>query len=173
MVSKVNKIKIKVEFRNGQFFVKGSEFGSYYDKGFGIKYEGYFILETYEVLYLFEKQKIEVLRLGEKLLFDDILKFSKIIFNDYLVYKDLRSKGYLIKSGLKYGVKFRVYNKGIKIGESHSLWLVEPISVVKKINFNLLLSKIRVSHSTKKDLVIAICDSENSITYISYNWLKF
>ena len=41
--------------------------------------------------------------------------------SEFIVYKDLREKGYHIKSGLKYGVEFRVYEKGVRREKGHRL----------------------------------------------------
>lgn len=165
--------KVEVKFSNKQFFVNNVGFGSFYDRGFGVKEKNYFVLDSCEILYLFEKNKIEVFKGKLNLNFNEILKISKVDFKDYIVYKDLRSKGYFVKSGLKYGVSFRVYDKGVKVGENHSIWLVEPVYNTEIMKFKDLAGKNRIAHSTKKDVVFGVVDSENSVTYMKTNWTKF
>ncbi|MCA9495868.1 MAG: tRNA-intron lyase, partial [Nanoarchaeota archaeon] len=126
----------------------------------------------YEVLFLLEKLKIEVYYKEEKLKFDDCLKLSKLKIEDYLVYKDLKSKGYQIKSGAKYGFAFRIYDKGIKESEDHSLWLVDIFKENKSLNFREILGKNRVAHSTNKKMIFAIFDEDNSITYLENSWRR-
>ena len=42
-------------------------------------------------------------------------------------FKDLRKKGYIVKTALKFGADFRVYEKGVKPGEDHAKWVVFPV----------------------------------------------
>ena len=65
-----------------------------------------------------------------------IKKFHKIdkkFETNYEVFKDLRKKGYIVKTALKFGAEFRIYDKGNRIGESHSKWLCFPVSENEKI----------------------------------------
>ena len=43
------------------------------------------------------------------------------------VYSDLRVKGYVVKTALKFGGDFRVYDKGVRPGEDHAKWVVFPV----------------------------------------------
>ncbi len=69
-----------------------------------------------EALYLLEKNKIEILQNNKILKFNELLnKFKRIdsrIQLKYPVFRDLRDKGYVVKTALKFGADFRVYEKG-------------------------------------------------------------
>ncbi len=89
-----------------------------------------------------------------------------------MVYEDLKSKGYNVKSGLKFGFLFRVYDKGIKLGEDHSLWLVDVVRESENVKIRDLISKNRVSHSANKRMILAVVDFENGITYLQNSWKR-
>src|SRR3989344_4605824 len=65
-----------------------------------------------EAMFLAEKGKIEI--------YSNYKKFSI----KYPVFKDLREKGYVVKTALKFGADFRVYEKGRRPGKSHAKWIV-------------------------------------------------
>jgi len=164
---------MKIEYRNKKFNIENkSEFQKLNSKGFGIDENKKYFLNIYETLFLVEKNKIKVFEKNKEIDFNKILKNSKIDFKEYLIYKDLKIKGYNILSGSKFGFTFRIYDKGIKVGEDHSLWLVEPINDNEKIKFKEILGKNRIAHSTNKKLIYAIIDIDNSITYIENSWKR-
>ena len=129
-----------------------------------------------EALYLVEKNKMEVQRNKKKLNFQDLMdsckKIDKKILVKYAVYKDLRGKGYLLKTALKFGADFRVYDKGQKPGKSHAKWILYPVSESDELTWYDFSAKNRVAHSTKKNLLIAVVDSELGITYYEVSWRK-
>ena len=84
----------------------------------------------------------------------------------------MRKKSYIVKTALKFGAEFRVYNKGIHPGQDHAPWLLQTFSDSEKINWQDFSAKNRVAHSTKKKLLIAIVDEEFSITYYEISWVK-
>ena len=170
----INKI-IKVKLYSGMFLIAERDFQSLNSKGFGVsKKKDLFELDVFEVLFLLDKKKIEVIKKynKEKLSFDDIMRTKKVNRTSYIVYKDLRSRGYVVKSGLKYGFVFRMYDKGIKAGEDHSLWLVEPILESEKLNIRSISGKNRVAHSTRKKMLFAIVDSDSDVTYLENSWKR-
>ena len=59
-----------------------------------------------------------------------------------------------------------------KIDKSHSKWLVFPVSETEKLTWQDFSAKTRVAHSTKKNLLIAIVDEEESISYYEIVWTK-
>jgi len=130
-----------------------------------------------EALYLVETKKIQVLdgRLKE-IKFDSLLKklkkFDKRIQIKYSVYKDLRKKGHILKTALKFGADFRVYEKGSKPGKRHAKWVVFADNEFNKMGWHEFSAKNRVAHSTKKKLLLAIVDEESDITYYEVNWIK-
>ncbi|MFA5061001.1 MAG: tRNA-intron lyase [Candidatus Pacearchaeota archaeon] len=130
-----------------------------------------------EALYLLEDGKIEIFDSKNKLLTEEevIRKFKKIdkkFKTKYIVFKDLRKKGYIVKTALKYGAEFRVYDKGIKIESGHSKWICFPISENQSLTWQEFSAKNRVAHSTKKNLLIAIVDEEEDISYFEIKWIK-
>lgn len=152
-----------------------TDYLGFYDKGYGVVEKGKVYLSLYEVLYLAEKEKLECYYKEKKLSVDEIIKYAqkreKNFLLKYLVFKDLREKGYVVKSGLKYGGDFRVYEKG-KFRIDHSKWIVHVLSEKDSIKMKDFSSKNRVAHSTRKKVLIAIVDAENSISYYESNWIR-
>ncbi len=131
-----------------------------------------------EALYLLEKNKIEVLQKNKVLshneLFNKIKRIDSRIQLKYPVFKDLREKGYVVKTALKFGADFRVYPKGVKVGQKnqHSKWIVFCEHESKKFSWHEFSAKNRVAHSTKKNLLIAIVDEESDISYYEIRWIR-
>ncbi|MBI2647507.1 tRNA-intron lyase, partial [Candidatus Woesearchaeota archaeon] len=90
----------------------------------------------------------------------------------YRVYKDIRNRGYIIKTALKFGADFRIYDRGIKPGEDHARWVVFPVHEGSTLTWYEFAAKNRVAHSTKKRLLIAIVDAENDVTFYEVRWLR-
>ncbi len=143
---------------------------------FGERREEKVEYSPYEALFLVEKGKMDVFSKNKKVsqneLFKKFLKRDKKIQTKYLVFRDLRSKGYIVKSALKFGAEFRVYDKGARIDKQHAKWIVFTDEESKKITWHDFSSKNRVAHSTKKNLLLAIVDEEKGITYYEVRWLK-
>lgn len=154
-----------------------SEAFSLYNKSrFGERKEDKVKYSLSEALYLVEKGKMEVLsrdkKIPEKELLKKFQRFDKKIQIKYPVFKDLRSKGYIVKTALKFGAEFRVYEKGSKVGEGHARWIVFTDYESNKLTWHEFSAKNRVAHSTKKNLLIAIVDSEGDVTYYEIKWIK-
>jgi tRNA-intron endonuclease len=176
---------IEIELVGDLFIVDQQSSQALLSKGFGKKDNNLFQLEPCEVLYLIEKKKAKVLETDDnkitskfrksktkELSFKQVLKRKQVSINDYIVYKDLKSKGYQVKSGLKYGFRFRVYDKGIKKGDDHSLWLVEPITETDNLKIKDIAGKNRIAHTTRKKMLFAIVDNEDSVTYLETSWKR-
>ena len=88
------------------------------------------------------------------------------------MFKDLREKGYVLKTALKFGADFRVYEKGKKLGKAHAKWVVFVEHETKKTSWHEFSAKNRVAHSTKKKLLLAIVDEEEGISYYEVSWSK-
>jgi tRNA-intron endonuclease len=129
-----------------------------------------------EALYLAEKNKMEVYSKNKQIIIKELFKkfqrFDKKLHIKYAVFKDLRNKGYIVKTALKFGAEFRVYDKGSKKGESHAKWIVFTEYESGRMTWHDFSAKNRVAHSTKKNLLIAIVDGEGDITYYEVRWLK-
>jgi len=129
-----------------------------------------------EAMFLSEKEKIEIYFKNKKIPKSELLnKFQKIdkkFSIKYPVFKDLREKGYVVKTALKFGADFRVYEKGRHPGEEHAKWIVFTDSETNKTSWQEFSAKNRVAHSTKKKLLIAIVDEESDVSYYEINWIK-
>jgi tRNA-intron endonuclease len=129
-----------------------------------------------EALYLLEKNKIEILEESKKLSFDEYLvKARKVQPNfwvRYCVFRDLRSRGYIVKTALKFGADFRVYDRGIKPGEDHAKWIVYPVHESEGLTWYDFSAKNRVAHSTRKRLLIAVIDEEEDVSYWEARWIR-
>jgi tRNA-intron endonuclease, archaea type len=129
-----------------------------------------------EGIYLTEKGKMVIFsgkkELSKDELFNKIKRIDKRIQIKYSVFKDLRERGYVVKTALKFGADFRVYDKGIKPGKEHARWIVFTEYESEKITWHEFSAKNRVAHSTKKKLLLAIVDEEGDITYYEVGWIK-
>ena len=129
-----------------------------------------------EALYLVEKGKMEVYFKSKKLNFNAVVeKFKNVdkrAYVKFVVYKDLRNRGYLLKTALKFGADFRVYDKGQKPGKEHAKWILYCVPESSEFTWHDFSAKNRVAHSTKKNLFIAIVDSEGDITYYEVSWIR-
>jgi tRNA-intron endonuclease, archaea type len=129
-----------------------------------------------EAYFLVEKNKLEIIFGKKALAKTEIIKrfqrIDKKFQIKYPVYKNLREKGHIVKTALKFGADFRVYEKGAKPGKKHAKWIVFVEHESKKSTWHEFSAKNRVAHSTKKNLLIAIIDEESDITYYEVKWIK-
>lgn len=134
-------------------------------------------LALIEAFYLLEKGKIEILDGKNKpIIFDNFIKrakkLEKNILIRYKVFKDMRDRGYIVKTALKFGADFRVYDRGIKPGEDHAKWVLYPVSETENLTWYEFAAKNRVAHSTKKRLLVGIVDAEGDVTYYEIKWTR-
>lgn len=144
---------------------------------FGTITEGKMLqLTFYEALYLLERGNLSVTRKKTLLSFDALLavaqRHQRRFFTLYCVFRDLRRKGYIVKTALKFGAEFRVYEKGVRPGEDHAKWIVFPVDEKETQTWYEFSAKNRVAHSTKKRLLIAVVDAESDVTYYEVDWIK-
>jgi len=143
---------------------------------FGEKKEDKIIYSPSEALFLLEKGKIEIFSKNKKIepreLENIFRKIDRDIQMKYPVFKELRERGYIVKTALKFGADFRVYERGRKPGEEHAKWIVFVEYSSRKINWNEFSAKNRVAHSTKKKLLLAIVDEEKDVTYYEVSWTR-
>ncbi len=148
----------------------------YAKSSFGERVEEKIQYSLPEAIFLAEKEKIEIFTknklLSKQELIDRLQKIDKKIQIKYPVFRDLREKGYVVKTALKFGAEFRVYDKGSKPGEKHARWIVFTDYESKKITWHDFSSKNRIAHSTKKNLLLAIVDEEGDVTYYEVKWIK-
>ena len=169
--------KIKANLVNGEISSNSQEAHFLVEKSnFGEKIEDKIHYLPVEALFLLEEGKLEVFQQNRKLTKQEILtklqKSDKKLQTKYLVFKDLRKKGYVVKTALKFGAEFRVYDKGKKPGNEHAKWLVITDKESNKANWHEFSSKNRVAHSTKKNLLLALVDEEGKIIYYEIRWIK-
>ena len=134
-------------------------------------------LSLIESAYLLEKGALEVVSTSNRKI--DFEKFIKKaiklepnFWTRYCVFKDIRNRGYIIKTALKFGADFRVYERGVKPGEDHAKWIVYPVQEASALTWYEFSAKNRVAHSTKKKLLIAVLDAENDVTYWEIKWTR-
>ena len=129
-----------------------------------------------EALFLVEKGKLEILSQGKKLLKKDLFKklerLDKRLHLKYPVFKDLREKGYIVKTALKFGADFRVYERGSRPGKKHAKWVVFADHESRRLTWHEFSAKNRVAHSTKKALLLAIIDEEGDVSYYEVRWTR-
>jgi tRNA-intron endonuclease len=134
-------------------------------------------LSLLEALYLLEKGRLEVLDGRNKPIpVEKFLKKAEKIEPNfwvrYVVFKDLRNRGYIVKTALKFGADFRVYERGVKPGEDHAKWVVFPVHEINSLTWHEFAAKNRVAHSTKKRLMIGVVDDEGDVSYWEVRWLR-
>src|SRR5689334_14673379 len=96
---------------------------------FGEKNTDKVVYSLVEAFYLLEKNKISILdskgkELTKQKIEQKFERLDKKFKTKYAVFSDLRMKGYIVKSALKFGADFRVYDKGTKVGKDHSRWFL-------------------------------------------------
>ena len=130
-----------------------------------------------ETLFLVETKKMEIVdsngkQIKEENLFKKFEKIDKKFKTKYFVFSDLRQKGYIVKTALKFGAEFRVYDKGKFVGEDHARWILFPVSENQEMTWHDFSAKNRIAHSTNKKLLISVVDEEGEVSYYEVNWLK-
>jgi tRNA-intron endonuclease, archaea type len=88
------------------------------------------------------------------------------------VFNDLRGRGYVVKTALKYGADFRVYDRGVKPGQDHARWIVYPVHESAQFSWHDFSGKNRIAHTTKKRLLLGIVDDESEVTYYEVRWMR-
>lgn len=175
--SNANLKLIKAVFSGDEIFSSSQTAKDLYSQSlFGEYVNGKIYYSFSEALYLTEKKKIEVVVKTKKLSFNSLMekckKIDSKIHIKYVVYKDLRSRGYLLKTALKFGADFRVYDKGQRPGKEHAKWILYPVGENQELTWHEFSAKNRVAHSTKKKLLVAVVDSEGDITYYDIGWIR-
>ena len=119
---------------------------------------------------------MEILSGRTQLDFDKFLKKARKVEPNFLVrytvLKDMRNRGYIVKTALKFGADFRVYDRGVKPGEDHAKWILYPVHEAEMESWYNFSAKNRVAHSTRKRLLIGVVDEESDVTYYSIAWTR-
>ena len=129
-----------------------------------------------EALYLIEKEKMKVYDGKKEINFDGFIKKARKVEPNfwirYCVFRDMRNRGYIVKTALKFGADFRVYDRGVKPGEDHAKWIMYPVHESSVMTWYEFSAKNRVAHSTRKSLLVACVDDENDVTYWNICWTR-
>jgi len=148
----------------------------YGSQRFGELVEGKILYSIPEALFLTEKKKMNVYEKSKKITFEKLMEkaieLDNKIQTKFIVFKDLRARGYIVKTALKFGAEFRIYDKGVHPGQDHARWILYPVKENDNLTWHDFSAKNRVAHSTKKNLLIAIVDDENEITYYEIKWTR-
>jgi tRNA-intron endonuclease len=148
-----------------------------YDNGrFGEFKDNEVLYALVEAMFLMEREKMEI-RSGRKCLnveefLKKAVKAEPNFWVKYQVYKDMRTRGYIVKTALKFGADFRIYERGVKPGEDHAKWILYPVNEGAVLTWHEFSAKNRVAHSTRKKLLIGVVDSEGDVTYWQVNWVR-
>ncbi len=149
----------------------------YEQNRFGEQKEGKMQYALVEALYLLEKGKMRIVDSKNKAVkIEEFVKRASEVepkfWISYCAYRDMRSRGYIVKTALKFGAGFRVYDRGIKPGEDHAKWILFPVHEGETLTWYDFSAKNRVAHSTRKRLLVACIDNENDCTYWEIKWVR-
>lgn len=151
--------------------------GHLVEKGYGKREDDLYHLSAEEALYLLDREEIRVLdEQDNKLSFQEFLTEAKKEIDKfwvrYNIYEDMRDRGYTVKTALKYGSDFRVYERGEKPGEEHAKWLLYAVHESTTLSWRQFSAMNRVAHSVRKNLLIGILDDEGDVTYYEVEWTR-
>jgi len=131
-------------------------------------------LSLLEACYLLEKGIIKVVDgMGRELSLEELMNIGRKTYDNfddaYLVYKDLKKHGYVIKSGLKFGSTFAVYEHGP--GIDHAPFLVHILPYKERLDPLEIIRAGRLSHSVRKKFVIATVEPRSKkVKYFMFKW---
>lgn len=139
------------------------------------KIESPLVLALYEALYLAENDILEIWDDSKKIEIEDLRKIGKENIKNfdeiYLIYKYFRDLGYIVKSGLKFGALFSVYEKGP--GIDHAPMVVVFLEPDRGISATDIARGGRLSHSVKKTFTLAtVLKPSNEVALIGFRWAK-
>jgi len=141
----------------------------------GEKQNGKIVYMPVEAMFLIETKKAVLVKTKEipfERALQQIQRYDKNTSITYPVYYDLKKKGHIVKAALKFGGDFRVYQKGTTPETAHAHWIVHATASTTKIEWGSIVAKLRVSHTTKKAILLAIVDKDLSVSYYEMNWQK-
>jgi tRNA-intron endonuclease, archaea type len=178
--NQITKEKVRAEFIVDRVVTEISDSTKQlYDQSrYGVMLEsGKLQLSLIEALYLSDKGTIEICSSkNKKIERETFVKRARKIEPNFrvrfCVFQDIRNRGYIIKTALKFGADFRVYDRGVKPGEDHAKWIVYPVYEGSTLTWHEFAAKNRVAHSTRKRLLIGVVDDENSVSYWEVRWIR-
>jgi len=140
-------------------------------------------LSLIEAALLYDREKIEIYEKKKRMTFVKFLKYCNKMdkrFNvRYTVYKDLRDRGLPTRTGLKFGCDFRVYERGIKPlkkgpkqEKEHTKWVVFAVSENYTCSFPEMSRSVRLAHNIRANMLWAVVDTDNNVTYYEIKYLR-
>jgi len=147
------------------------------ESGFGKVVEDRLELALVESMFLIDKKKLKVRIKGKKKFikkkefYEYVTKNERNFHARFIVYSDLREKGFVVKTGFKFGADFRVYARGVKIkkgpkqAHEHTRWVVHAIPEEFSCSFSELSRAVRLAQNIRTEMIWAVVDSENDVTY--------
>ncbi len=147
------------------------------EPGFGKIVEDRLELSLVEAMFLIEKKKLKVGIKGKKRsmkkkdFYDYITKNERNFHARYTVYSDLRERGFVVKTAFKFGCDFRVYARGVKIkkgpkqAHEHTKYVVHAIPEEFTCSFPELSRAVRLAQNIRTEMIWAVVDSDNDVTY--------
>jgi len=140
-------------------------------------------LSLVEAGLLMEKNRIEIYKKNKKLLFKDFkrhaIKLDPRFNTRYIVYKDLRERGLPVRTGFKFGCDFRVYERGVtpikkgpKAPHEHTKWIVFSVPEDYTCSFHELSRAVRLAHNIRANMLWAVVDNDNNVTYYEIKYLS-
>ncbi|HDN75659.1 MAG TPA: tRNA-intron lyase [Acidilobales archaeon] len=131
-------------------------------------------LSLIEALYLCELGILKVFEGDKEVSFNELYERAKKLIPSferiYPTYKELRERGFIVRSALKYGADFALYR--LRPGLEHAPYLVKVLDYNEKLDPGDLIGWGRLSHSVRKDLLLAIVGPDGNRKYIMLKWLK-
>ncbi len=133
------------------------------------EYVSPFILSIYDSIYLCRKN-IASLNLRCQDLLEKFKYMDRGLWLKYRVYEYLRDRGYIVRSGIKFGTDFSVYELGP--GLEHAPYVVTVVDENAYLTPIDIVRLGRVSHSVRKRSVLAIASDKGDITFLVFKWIK-
>jgi len=131
-------------------------------------------LSLLETMYLAEANVLEVFKERTRISIHELRRFAQEVVRGfdmlYNAYKELRDAGFIVRSALKYGADFAVYKA--MPGIEHAPYLVKILDYDQLIDPGDLIGWGRLSHSVRKELLLAITYPSGARSYITFKWLK-
>jgi tRNA-intron endonuclease, archaea type len=140
-------------------------------------------LSLIEAMLLMDRGKIEIKgkkkKMTTKEFYDHCMKIDPRFHTRYIVYKDLRERGLPVRTGFKFGCDFRVYERGVtpvkkgpKAAHEHTKWIVFCVAEDYNCAFQELSRAVRLAHNIRANMLWAVVDNENDVTYYSITYLS-
>jgi len=155
------------------------DFGELEESGYGKVLDDNLELALVEAMFLVNKGKLNVIvkkgkkkkKLSKKELYEYCVENERNFHARLIVYTDLRDRGFLVKTGLKFGCDFRVYERGVKLKKGpkeafeHTKWVVHAIPEEFNCSFPELSRAVRLAQNIRTEMIWAVVDSESCVTY--------